>query len=371
MRAVICAGGTAGHINPALATADEIMRREPDSEIIFAGRQDGMERALVDAAGYDFKHFEIHGFERRMRPRDIAFNLNAVRCIAVSTAQARRFYREFRPQVVIGCGGYISGPLVREASRMGIKTAILEQNSFPGVTTRLLSRYADAICAASEDGARRIGRPDKTFVTGNPVRPEFFSADRRLSRRKYGVGDRVCVVSFGGSLGARALNELAARFMKLHAGSGEIYHIHATGGYAAQSFPLLLDKLGVRADCPDISVRDYICDMPECLAAADLVISRSGAITISELEAAGRASVLIPSPNVAENHQYFNALTLSAAGAAVVYEEKDIDPERTAREIYELARDARALADMGIKARSVAVKDSAEKIYFHISELVR
>lgn len=369
MRAVIAAGGTAGHINPALAVAAEIVKREPDSKIVFAGREDGMERKLVDAAGYAFKHFEIHGFERRFRPKDIVFNLNSVRCIAASSLKARRFFREFEPDAVIGCGGYISGPIVREAAKLGIKTVILEQNSFPGVTTRLLARYADAICVASEDGARRIKRPAKTFVTGNPVRPEFFSADRADARRKYGVGDRVCVVSFGGSLGASAINELAARFMKCHAGSGKVFHLHATGGYAVKSFPQLLRELGVDSDSADIVIRDYIHDMPDCFAAADLVISRSGAITISELEAAGRASALVPSPNVAENHQYYNALTLADAGAAVLYEESSLDPDKAADELFELALDRQRLADMGVRARSLAVKNSAEKIYFHIKKL--
>lgn len=370
MRAVIAAGGTAGHVNPALATAAEIIKREPDSEIIFVGRNDGMERRLVDEAGYEFRHFEIHGFERRFRPKDIAFNLNTLKCIAVSSIQARRFFREFKPDVVIGCGGYISGPIVREASKMGIKTAILEQNSFPGVTTRLLARYADAICVASEDGARRINRPSKTYVTGNPVRPQFFSANRARARVKYGVGSRVCVVSFGGSLGARAINELAARFMKRHVGSGEIFHIHATGGYAVRSFPDMLAEFGVDESSPDISVRDYIYDMPDCLAAADIVISRSGAITISELEAAGRASVLIPSPNVAENHQYYNALTLADAGAALLYEEGTVDFDSAAEELFGLARDRQRLAEMGVRARSLSVKNSAEKIYFRIKELI-
>ncbi|MDO4566452.1 MAG: undecaprenyldiphospho-muramoylpentapeptide beta-N-acetylglucosaminyltransferase [Oscillospiraceae bacterium] len=370
MRAVIAAGGTAGHINPALAVAAEIMKNEPASEIVFAGREDGMEKKLVEQAGYPFEHFEIHGFERRFRPRDIAFNLNSLRCVAAASLKARRFFRSFKPDVVVGCGGYISGPVVREAAVMGIKTAILEQNSFPGVTTRLLARCADIICVASEDGAERIGRPQKTFVTGNPIRPEFFSADRQAARRRLGVGERVCVVSFGGSLGAKALNELAAYFMRCHVGTGEVFHIHATGQYAVESFPRLLRELGVDGNSRDISVREYIYDMPDCFAAADLVISRSGAITISEIAAAGRASVLIPSPNVSENHQYYNALTLGKAGAARVYEEGSLEPEKAAAEIFELVCDRAKLAEMGVRARSISVKNSAEKIYYHIKKLV-
>ncbi|MEG2083735.1 MAG: glycosyltransferase [Oscillospiraceae bacterium] len=212
---------------------------------------------------------------------------------------------------------------------------------------------------------------DKTYITGNPVRQEFFSASRQAARKSYDVGDRVCVLSFGGSLGARALNELAARFMQKHCNTGEIFHIHATGSYGVTSYPERLRELGVEPDSRNICVREYIDDMPDCFAAADLVISRSGAITISELAAAGRASVLIPSPNVAENHQYYNALTLSDAGAAIMYEEKNIDPDAVASELLTLCRNRVKLGEMGVCARSVSVKHSASRIYDQIKMLVK
>lgn len=370
MRAVIAAGGTAGHINPAIAIADEIMKNEPSSEIVFVGREDGMEKKLVEAAGYRLFPIEIHGFSRSLKPKEIAFNFYALGCALRAVPKAKKLFRDFKPDIVIGCGGYVSGPVVRTAAGQGIKTAIHEQNSFPGVTTKLLAGSVDLVMTANEDAARRLDVPDKCTVVGNPVRHEFFTADREKLRREWNVGDRVCLVSFGGSLGARTINTLAAHVMKRHAGTGMVKHIHATGRYAVESFPELLNELGVNGRSGDIAVREYIDNMPECLAAADLVISRAGAITVSELAASGTASVLIPSPNVAENHQYYNALTLADAGAALVFQEKDIDIDAVADSITELCGDRERLKLMGVNARAAAVSNTSKRIYDSIRRLI-
>lgn len=371
MKVIIAAGGTAGHINPALAIAQVIKKNEPESDILFIGREDGMEKRLVDNAGFPFYHMEIHGLERGFRPKDIAFNAMAVRCMLRSTADAGRLFRSFKPDVVIGCGGYVSGPVVRKAAIMGYKTAILEQNAFPGITTKLLARRADLIMVASEDVIDRIGFRSKTILTGNPIREEFFGANREQARKALGIGERTCVVSFGGSLGARKLNEVALEFIKLHAATNKVYHIHATGQYAEESFPQQLAQAGIDIKSPSLDIRRYIDDMPECFCAADLIISRSGAITISELSAAGRASVLIPSPNVTENHQYYNAMSLANVGAAIVREEDELDAKALAQEIFELCLDKARLKEMGVNARSVSVKDSAGKIYSAVRALVK
>lgn len=370
MKAIIAAGGTAGHINPALAIANEIKRNEPDSEILFVGREDGMEKKLVEAAGFRLFPIEIHGFSRSFKPKEIAFNLNAVRCAVRGAAKAKHLIREFRPDVVVGCGGYVSGPVVRAAAQLGVKTAIQEQNSSPGVTNKILSKSVDLVMVASEDAIPRLHSRARCVVTGNPIRAEFFSASREKLRREWNARNKTVVVSFGGSLGARTINQVSARLMKRHAGSGEVFHIHATGQYATESFPKLLDELGVDRTCGDLRVVEYIDNMPECFAAADLVLCRSGALTISELAASGRASALIPSPNVSENHQYYNAMTLVNAGGAVVFEEKELDVDAVADEIWALCQDRQRLAMMGVNARSVAVKDSATRIYNYLRELL-
>lgn len=370
MRAIIAAGGTAGHINPALAIADEIMRDDPTSDILFVGREDAMEKILIPQAGYEFMHIETHGFERKFTPAAILSNIYTLWHVLRAGQKAKRLFKTFKPDVVIGCGGYVSGPIVRKAAQMGIKTAIQEQNSYPGVTTKLLAKKVDLVFVASNDAVERIDQKDKCIVAGNPVRAVFFQDRREEIRTKWGLKDKVCVVSFGGSLGARTINEIAVRFMKLHAGSGKVYHIHATGQYGVESVPRLMKEIGVDGSCPDIKLTEYIDNMPDCFSAADLIVSRAGAITISELAATGRASVLIPSPNVAENHQYYNALTLKNAGAALVYEEKDIDFDRVAQTLWELSANKTELKQMGTNAKQIAVPHSAGIIYERIKKLV-
>ncbi len=370
MKAVIAAGGTAGHINPALAIASEIMANEPGSEVVFFGREDGMEKKLVEQAGYRMIPLETHGFVRSFRPKDIIENLNSVRCALRAERICGRFFREFCPDVVVGCGGYNSGPVVEKAAKMGIPSAIQEQNSFPGITTKLLSKRVNRIFAANAEAVGRIGYPEKSIVSGNPVRPEFFTANRELLRKKWGIGERTCILSFGGSLGARTVNELSAKLMQLNKDDPNIFHIHATGQYAVESFPKLLEAYGVDIKSPRIRVEEFITDMPECYAAADVIISRAGAITVSEIIAAGRASVLIPSPNVTENHQYYNALTLKNVDAALLFEEKDIDISAVAQEIARLATDRQRLRMMGVNARSLAVPNTAKLIYDNIVKLI-
>lgn len=370
MRAIIAAGGTAGHINPALAVAAEIKKREPDSEIIFVGRWDGMESTLVRAAGYELFGLEMHGFMRKLTIENILFNIRSVFCVLRAEIRCAELFKKFRPDAVIGCGGYVSGPVVRRAAKQHIPAVTLEQNASPGFTTKLLAKDVDIIFAASKEAAKAIGMPEKTLVTGNPIRPEFFSANREKLRREWGVGDRVCMVSFGGSLGARTINELAACLMKRYQHTGKVFHIHATGGFEANRFDEYAKAYGVDRDSKNIKIEEYINDMPDCLAAADLVICRAGALTISELEAAGRASALIPSPYVSENHQYYNAKTLVDAGAAILFEEKDLDIEKAADEIGRLLSEPQKLKLMGVNARSRAVTNTATIIYERIRALV-
>lgn len=220
MKAVLAAGGTAGHVNPAIAIASEILKNEPGSELIFVGREDGMEKKLVESAGFELFPIEIHGFSRSFKPKEVLFNLYAVKCAVSGALRAKKLFEQFRPDVVIGCGGYVSGPVVREAAKMGIPTAIQEQNSFPGVTNRILAKQVDLVMAASEDAARRLDCRGRRVVTGNPIRPAFFSANRDKLRREWGAKDKTVIVSFGGSLGARTINQLNAKLMQLHAKDG-------------------------------------------------------------------------------------------------------------------------------------------------------
>lgn len=371
MRVLIAAGGTAGHINPALAIAGALKKADPTAEIHFAGRKEGMEYRLVTQAGYPFHHIEITGFQRRLSLNNIRRNIITLWNLALSGPKARAMMKEVQPDLVIGCGGYVSGPVVRCAAKKGIKTAIHEQNAFPGVTNKILAKQVDLVFAAMPDAVQRLGAPDKTVVTGNPVREEMFRQDRPAARRALGAKEgQAVIISFGGSLGAQVLGERVADLAKWEIAQRDFLHVHATGSIEKADFAALAARLGIDHS-PKFIIREYIDNMPEMLAAADLVISRAGALTLAEIAAVGRASVLIPSPNVAENHQYHNAMQLQKLGAAVVVEEKELTGEKLIGIVDKLTKDPAELMLMGAKARALAQPDSLDKICENLDRLMK
>lgn len=371
MRVLIAAGGTAGHINPALAIAGALKAADPATEIHFAGRKGGMEFGLVGKAGYPFHHIEINGFQRKLSFENIGRNLVALWHLALSGPRTATILNAVQPDLVIGCGGYVSGPIVRGAAKRGIKTAIHEQNAFPGVTNKLLARDVDLILAASADAVEKLGAPQKTVVVGNPVRPEFLKADRAAVRQRLAAGARTVIVSFGGSLGAQRINEVVAHLCGWEQQQNQpILHLHATGSRGVELFERLGKQEGFTPG-QNLVVTQYIDNMPELLSAADLVIARSGALTLAEIEAVGRASILIPSPNVAENHQYFNALELQKAGAAIVIEEKDLTGESLVHTVKSLLGEQGRLKTMGEHARSLGKPQSLELITKKLLDLMK
>ena len=362
VRILIAAGGTAGHINPALAIAGQLRQQYPDAQISFAGRKKGMEHRLVTAAGYPFYPIEVHGFQRSFTPRNILRNLSALFWLALSPVRAGAILRQLKPDLVIGTGGYVIGPMVRAAAKKGIRTAIHEQNAFPGVTNKLLAPMVDVVLAAVPAAVEKLGAPQKTVVCGNPVRPEMFAQDAAAARRELGIPEgKTVLLSFGGSLGAQRVNEVVADLAAWHVAHADFYHIHATGQYGVQLFRTLARQKGFE-NSPHMDVREYIDDMPRCLAAADLVICRAGALTLAELEAMGRASILIPSPNVAENHQYYNALELEKAGGARVLEEKELTGEKLIETVRQLTEKPDTLRIMGMCAKKCGEPRSLEII---------
>lgn len=373
MRVLIAAGGTAGHINPALAIAGALKAADPTAEIHFAGRRSGMEYRLVTAAGYPFHHIEVTGIQRRLTLNNIRRNIITAWNVALSGPKVRAMLREVKPDLVIGCGGYVSGPVVRGAAKQGIHTALHEQNAFPGVTNKILAKSVDVVFSAVPAAVEKLGAPDKTVVVGNPVRPEVLTMakQRAAMREKLGAGDRTVILSFGGSLGAQRVNEVVAELCAWEQKNGKnVLHLHATGQYGVELFRRLEQEKGF-ARGENLIVQEYINNMPELLAAADLVVSRAGALTLAELEAAGRASILIPSPNVAENHQYFNAMELQKAGAAVVIEEKNLTGQSLIAAVEQLLETPDKLAEMGVNARSLAVDDSLDRIVARLQELLK
>lgn len=373
IKALFVCGGTAGHINPALAVAGTLRAAHPDADILFAGNPKGMEARLVPEAGYAFAPIEVLGFQRRMSLHNLKNNIMAAGYLMTASSKAAKIIRDFSPDVCMGTGGYVSGPVLRQAAKMKVPTLTHEQNAFPGVTTKLLTKYVDKVLLAVAEAEPHLPEraQGRCIITGNPIRREILLADREEARRKLGIGNGVCLLSFGGSQGARRVNEAIADVMAWHYQTGRIHHIHATGQYGTELFPSLLRERGIDPDkYPHLDIREYIDDMPQCLAAADLVICRAGAISISELQVAGRASILIPSPNVAENHQYHNARVLEEKNAAVLLEEKELEGSRLVDMVAGLTADPRELQDIGKNASSMAIADGAERICRELENLL-
>ena len=255
--------------------------------------------------------------------------------------------------------------------KMGIPVLVHESNAFPGMTVKMLAHHCDCVMLAVEDARKRISAETEFVVTGNPVRAEVLEYDRSRARRELGVVDRPLIVSFGGSLGARTINESMLDLLVRSANDGRYQHIHGYGRYGS----FILDELKSRGvdlkSCPHLDIREYISDMPRVMAAADLVICRSGAMALSEIQALGKAAILIPSPNVAENHQYYNALAMVNRGAAQMIVEKDITPELLMKKVDRLAGNKKKLAKMSENARNMAILDSRERILKVVCDTLR
>ena len=364
MRLLLAGGGTAGHINPALAIAEAVKRARPDAQIAFVGNQNSMEERQVGRAGYPFYTMRVRGFYRSFSPSAMAHNFDAVRCLVGAPSRAKKILREFSPDIVVGTGGYVSGPNVQQAAKMGIKTAIHEQNAFPGVTNKLLAKEVDKVLLAVPAAEQYLHPKGRCVITGNPVRQSVLAASKKEARRALGLGEwETCILSFGGSLGARPINEVVADLMAYtQKNCPQVRHIHAYGGSGRAAFMERLRQNGVDAQNERLDIREYIEDMDRCMAAADLVICRAGAITLSELEAAGKAAILIPSPYVAENHQYHNAMVLQKAGGAAVIEEKDLTGELLIKKVAALIADPGELARWGHASSRIAIIDAAQRI---------
>lgn len=370
MRIIFAGGGTAGHINPALAIAGYIKSKEPDTQILFIGNRDGMEQTLVKKAGFEIKPIVISGFKRNLKPQSIVHNIKTVSRAFTSSHTAKEIIKEFKPDICIGTGGYVSGPVIRSAMKQGIPCIIHEQNAFPGITTKVLSKKVNKVMLAVEDAKNHLDSCD-WVLTGNPIRSEILTEDKSEARRKLKLDDRPVVLSFGGSLGARCINESVAGLIVRSAKDQKYQHIHAYGQQGTWFEDLVKEKGVDIKDYDNLNVRQYIDNMPQCLAACDLVICRAGAITLSEIQAKGKPAVLIPSPYVAENHQYHNAMAMVNKRAASIIEEKDINEDVLMRAVDELLCNPDVLREYSKNALDMAIVDANERIYSIVKEIVK
>ncbi len=365
MRVLLSGGGTAGHINPALAIADKIKREMPDAEIAFVGTPRGMENILVEKAGYEIFHVDVKGFQRKLTPKNISVLWKAL----TSPIKAASIIKKFKPDIVIGTGGYVSWPVVKAAAKKKIPTAIHEQNAFAGVTTRMLSSFVDRVMISFEETRCQLKTKDERIVlTGNPVRHELFEKNKEEEREKLGITSSKYLLSYGGSLGARAINDACLEMLKNNSFENkDVFHTHAVGAYEWKKRAEEIKGLGKIKGGETL---EYIYDMPSRMCASDLVVCRAGAITLAELAVLGKPAILIPSPYVTDDHQLKNALVYERAGAAVVIEEKDLTCEKLKETVSELFFDEDRLSEMSRAARSLAVRDTDERIFKIIKELV-
>ena len=372
MRVIFTCGGTAGHVNPALALAGYMKEKAPETAVLFVGTPTGMERELVAKAGYDYAAVEVSSFQRKFSIEGIRHNLHTVRVLASSGRQARAILRDFKPDLVVGTGGYASYPMVKAAARAHLPTAVHESNMVPGLTTKLLESYADVIMVGFEDCRQHYKHPERIAVTGTPVRGDFFRLSREEARKKLGFDDEApLVVSFWGSLGASHMNECMVDFFRREDAEGYPFrHIHAVGKGGWEAMEQKLRELGLpKSDRLD--VRQYIYDMDVVMAAADVVLCRAGASTISELTALGMPAIMVPSPYVTNNHQEKNARLLEAHGGARVLLESEANGAALYDAAADILRSPETQARMKQGMAQLGIPDAAERIYDTVMALVR
>ncbi len=367
MKIIFCGGGTSGHVNPALNIAQAIKEKFPDTEVMFVGTKRGIESTLVPKHGYKIDFVEVSGFSRKLTLK----NIKAAYRAFTSVGKAKKIIKSFSPDLVVGTGGYVSWPTVKAASKLGIPTLIHEQNAFPGVTTKMLSRYADRVCI-SFNGSQKFfdeSVQHKLVLTGNPIIVDTVS--REEARKKLGIPlyERY-ILSYGGSMGADKVNELSFELMEHLSIPKKIRHSHAIGRVGLEKYSHIAKEKGF-FEKENLDIAEYIYDMPLRQAAADVIICRAGAMTLSELAIRGRAAILIPSPYVTEDHQYKNARLLADAGAAAVYRENEINGDVLAKAVSEILDNPNMQKRMEESIKRFAMPHSLDMIVEEAEKLLK
>lgn len=357
MRVLLSGGGTGGHIYPAIAIANRIKEQYPDAEIIFVGTEKGIESEIVPKYGYELKTVTVQGFKRK-----IDFdNVKRVFKLFKGLEQSRKVVKKFKPDVVIGTGGYVSGPVLFNAAMSKVPTVIHEQNSFPGVTNKILSKVVTRVLTSFEDSHERFpeGSRDKLVLTGNPVRKEILVARKNIARKNLGISeDKKMVLCYGGSGGSEEIND-AMKVVIENMVKEDIAFIFATGKYYYEEFTKSIEYLNLK---PYQQVVPYLEDMANALAASDLVIGSAGAISLAEITALGKPSIIIPKAYTAENHQEYNAKSIESKGAGIAILEKDLTPKTLNETVFRLLGDRELLIDMENASKKIGKPEAIDLI---------
>ena len=364
MNFLFACGGTAGHINPAIAVAGRLKELMPESKFLFVGAKGKMEEDLVPRAGYEIELIEITNIQRSLSPAGIKHNLKTALNVVKSLGASKRIIRDFKPDVVIGTGGYVCFPVLKAAQMMGIPTVLHESNAVPGLTTKMLAGGVDVMMVGFEESASVYKNSEKVTVTGTPVRGDFRTYSKESAKKELGIDPaEKLIVSVWGSLGASRMNEIMADFIADTYKDSDFNLIHAAG---RERYDTMMERLN--SLCPagcsrqGYDVRPYIYDMSRVMAAADLVVCRAGASTLAELALMGKPCVLVPSPNVTNNHQEKNARVLENAGGAVVLVEAGLTSQKFTETVTELIEDDARLNDMAEAMKGAAPADATERI---------
>ena len=373
MNIIFTCGGTGGHINPAIAVANEMRERHPDCNILFIGAKGHMEENLVPKAGYELKCLEISGMSRGKNFAAVKKNVKNISDTLKAVSESKKIIKEFQPDVILGTGGYACFPALMAGTMMGIPTCVHEANAIPGLTTKLVAGRVDKVMVAFAESAAHYRNAQGVETVGMPIRKEFVFLDKKTARAELGIGDEPLVVSAFGSLGARKMNEAVTDVFRMEKDNGYPFrHIHATGSFGWEWMPEKVAATGVDLKETDrIDMREYIYNMPTVMAAADVIISRAGSSSCNEIAASGTPAILIPSPNVAANHQEMNARVLADRGGAVLLLEKDCTAETLYDQITALLADKSKMDSMSTALRSWVVVDSAERICEIMEQLMK
>ena len=370
MNVIFTCGGTGGHINPAIAVANLLKERHPDCNILFIGSQGHMEEKLVPQAGYELVCLPGSGLSRKLNFDGIKKNVKAVQNVFSAVSQCCKIIKDFKPDVIMGTGCYVSFPALYAGSAMGIPTCIHESNAVPGLTNKVIASRASRVMVSFPESAKHYKDQGKVLTVGMPVRKEFILKEKEEAKKELGLDSRPVVVSAFGSLGARQMNFAVADMFKLEKQDNSPFqHIHATGKFGWEWMPEHVASLGVDTADGNIDMREYIYNMPTVMAAADIIISRAGASTCNEIGASGTPSILIPSPNVTDNHQEKNARVLEKHGAAIVITEDQCNGQVLYNAVQQLLADHDRRSAMSSAVRQMVMLDSAERICDILEEL--
>lgn len=371
MNFLFTCGGTAGHINPALAVAGRLREIMPDCGILFVGANGKMETDLVPRAGYDIVTVEVTNLHRSLKPSEIAYNFKSLSNVVHATHAAKQIVQDFQPDVAIGTGGYVCYPVLKAAAQLGVPTVVHESNAVPGLTTKMLAGVVSRIMVGFEESRQHYSDPERVAVTGTPVRGAFSACSKAEAKARLGLPiDKPLVVSVWGSLGARYMNGMMTDVIALACAEPAFTLIHSAGkiGYERMEAELA-EKCTKDPKACGMDVRPYIYDMPLVMAAADLVLCRAGASTLAELTCIGKPAILVPSPNVTNNHQERNARVLERAGGAKVLLEGEFTAEVLYDTVCALLNDRQQLSEMAANMKAAGVPDATERIAETILEL--